>query len=230
MIGYVMTSQWRMAQETALRWWLAFRCYLRPGENDKLTVRMLVPPSAAAGPQYLSWGLHLHPSECGGLPGKTGVYDEAVLVDSEARLGTLFTQLRAGRGLDEALWSLTAEEDIKRFALVVEALALEALAPTRYGLRHAGASEDLITKRRAALDVKRRGRWVSDSSLRRYAKETRLQSELQKVSQTVIEFGRQVTENIEQVILGEVAIALPRDLVPPSLPRRRNKLAKRPLE
>eukprot|EP00972_Heterocapsa_arctica_P038827 5721550-Heterocapsa_arctica.AAC.1 len=39
-----------------------------------------------------------------------------------------------------------------------------------YQMRHGGASEDLLSHSRPQDDVKRRGRWSTDSSLRRYAK------------------------------------------------------------
>jgi hypothetical protein len=221
MVGAVMSSGWIHAQETALRWWLAFRCYLRPGESDKMTVSSLVAPSSAAGPQYVCWGLHLHPAECGGLPGKTGLFDEAVLFDTELRLGHLLYLLQVNRCPTDPLWMVTAEEDIRRFNLIAETLHLEPLAPSRYGLRHAGASEDLLTGRRAALDVKRRGRWRADSSLRRYGKETRLQAELQKVSPTVIAFGRQVMDQIENVILSQVQVAIPSSIQAPKSTRKR---------
>ena len=61
---------------------LSFKCYLHPKEAITLTVSQLVPPSAEASPGYKYWGLLLHPAESL-VPGKVGLYDEAVLIDSE---------------------------------------------------------------------------------------------------------------------------------------------------
>jgi hypothetical protein len=41
-------------------------------------------------------------------------------------------------------------------------------------------------------EVKQRGRWATDSSLRRYVKTARLQSELHKMHPAVIQFGKMV--------------------------------------
>ena len=60
--------------------------------------------------------------------------------------------------------------------------------------------------------MKRRGRWVSDSSLRRYGKESRLLKELQKIHPNVLNFGRFVMEHFLEVMLGTVPV--------PSLPGR----------
>ena len=61
---------------------VSFTCYIHPKEAITLTVSQLIPPSAAAGPGYKYWGLLLHPAESL-IPGKVGLYDEAVLIDSE---------------------------------------------------------------------------------------------------------------------------------------------------
>jgi hypothetical protein len=131
-------------------------------------VSSLVAPSSAAGPQYVFWGLQLHPAECGGLPGKTALFDEAVLFNTKLRLGHLLYLLPVNRCPTDPPLRVTAEEDIRRLSLIAETAHLEPLAPSRFGLHHAKALEDLLTGRRAALDVKRRGRWRPDSSLRRY--------------------------------------------------------------
>eukprot|EP00973_Karenia_brevis_P065592 9120330-Karenia_brevis.AAC.1 len=83
-------------------------------------------------------------------------------------------------------------------------LDLSALNPCRYALRHGGASEDLLTKTRSVADVKRRGLWRSDSSLRRYAKEARLLSELKKVPKPSLDYGRLVLQNLKAILLGEI--------------------------
>ena len=57
---------------------LAFVCYLRPAELLRLRRAHLVPPLPAAGMR--AWGLLLHDSKLM-IPGKTGLYDAAVLVD-----------------------------------------------------------------------------------------------------------------------------------------------------
>ena len=60
-----------------------------------------------------------------------------------------------------------AAETAEAFREACLALGLEALKPCRYGLRHCGASEDILTKTRTIEAAKKRGHWKADSSLRR---------------------------------------------------------------
>ena len=60
------------------------------------------------------------------------------------------------------------------FASVPNIVALAAalvhrlvLKPCRYAQRHVGASDDLITHHRDLMSIKKRGRWVSEISLKR---------------------------------------------------------------
>ena len=84
------------------------------------------------------------------------------------------------------------------FAAACNLLGLHGLRPCRYGLRHGGASEDLVSQRREPLMVKRRGGWRTDASLKRYAKETRLQDEVRKIHPSVITYGRLVLNSLEK--------------------------------
>ena len=56
--------------------------------------------------------------------------------------------------------------------------------PSLYRLRHGGASHDAAARLRSIVEIKRRGRWASDTSVRRYEKRTWLQSVECKVSPT----------------------------------------------
>lgn len=65
----------------AAKWLLAFDTYLRPGEIDRLKVEQIVPPcDMSAEGTYGLWSVLIHPLRdlC---PGKTGLFDEAVLID-----------------------------------------------------------------------------------------------------------------------------------------------------
>ena len=50
-----------------------------------------------------------------------------------------------------------------------------------YSLRHGGASDDFLTRRRTLPEIKHRGRWLADSSVRRYTKSARALKELEKI-------------------------------------------------
>jgi hypothetical protein len=173
-----------------------FRTYLRPGACDNLRVRQLIPPNIEAGAQFCFWGLLLNPTE-DRQPGKTGTLDDSLMLDTELWLNDFFLGLTANRNPDDFLWPVRGQAAVVGFTNACWQLGLHALRPCRYGLRHGGASEDLASRRRDGLMVKRRGGWRTDSSLKCYAKETRLQAELQKIHPSVIVYGRLVLLNLE---------------------------------
>eukprot|EP00973_Karenia_brevis_P034263 4726174-Karenia_brevis.AAC.1 len=70
-----------------------------------------------------------------------------------------------------------------------------------YSLRHGGASEDLLRGRRRLQEVMRRGRWQSESSLRRYSKEGLLAQELAKVPASTLSYGVAVDASLESIFL-----------------------------
>ena len=198
MIGsFLHHGQRWMALQLAISFW----GYLRPSESDRLRPRDLVAPSHLAGNHYQMWGLLLFPTDLG-RPGKTGQYDESIVLDNLAGLDQLFHRLQSERRSAETLWPHTPEQFIALWNQVVIELQLQPLNPCRYALRHGGASEDILSRRRLLVDVKRRGRWVSDSSLKRYGKETRLLSELLKIHPNVLAFGREVMQHFEALMLG----------------------------
>ncbi|WP_248793382.1 hypothetical protein, partial [Escherichia coli] len=84
------------------------------------------------------------------------------------------------------LWPNSAIETIDLFAAAVSFLGLESLNPSRYSLRHGGASEDILSKARSVEAVKQRGHWKTDASLQ---KETRVLAEIRKAAPLVIEYG-----------------------------------------
>ncbi len=75
-------------------------------------------------------------------------------------------------------------------------LRLDRLRPHLYSLRHGGASEDMLSGRRTAEQVQRRGRWAVASSMKRYAKEPKLLAELQHVSTDAFIFGQLAESNL----------------------------------
>jgi hypothetical protein len=78
-----------------------------------------------------------------------------------------------------------------------------------YSFRHAGASHDLVTKERTTAEVKARGRWRSDSSLRRYGKPAKELAAKDKLDPLILQDGRTVESLLDKVFRGEVAIPLP---------------------
>jgi hypothetical protein len=204
-IGVLLASGGRTM---ALALWVSFRAYLRPGECSSLTRRQLVQPVPSAGSQYRFWGLWLSPDDHSpaSRPGKTGLWDEAISLDQDPWLDPLFRTLTKSGEPHEPLWPFSGEELSATFKKIMRCLDLGHLDQSLYCLRHGGASEDLLGRLRSVAAVKRRGRWRSDSSLRRYGKETRLQSVLTNVNPSTLLFGQTMDNHIASCFLGLAAI------------------------
>ena len=177
---------------------LALVCYLRPMELLTLQRQHLIPPCPAAG--FSHWGLLLHETALG-IPGKTGLWDSSVAVDLDPWLWEPLRALHSRRRDGQFLWDFTGAQLRMHFKTAVSALGLGGLSDHLYSLRHGGASYDLLMQRRTLLAIRERGRWMSDASLRRYAKATLLQRETNKVPVAVLEFGAAVEGHFCQFLL-----------------------------
>ena len=189
---------------------VSFFAYLRPCEARALLVRHLVPPpkygglgvpapgglnrqqpSSWAFAPSAAWGLLLHDAGIG-VPGKTGVLDDSVLLDNLNHLAPLFELISRYRAPGEPLFNFDYHAFSNKFQEIVVRLKLEPLAPNLYALRHGGASEDLRNRHRSPLEVQMRGRWRTSTSLRRYGKATRLMTQLDKVPPEVQQYGLEI--------------------------------------
>ena len=201
---------------------LAFSCYLRPIELMALRGGHLVPPVASLG--LPTWGLVLHDSALG-IPGKTGAWDAAVAIDLDSFLWPPLHALKLGRKETEPLWDFSADQLRRSFKEACHRLCLDNITDHLYGLRHGGASDDMLRSRRSLLCIKERGRWASDTSLKRYAKATLLQRETSKVPAEVLTFGQQVEERFVELLAKSVsAKGLPLSVPhvhPPKIRKRR---------
>ena len=125
------------------------------------------------------------------------MYDESLVIDTHPWIGPHLARLIAGRRATDRLWPFTQTEWAIEFGAAVQLVGLSGLHPSLYSNRHGGASEDLLSGARSVEAVKRRGRWKSDSSLRRYGKEARLLSELGKVPLATRQMGDTALTNLE---------------------------------
>ena len=179
---------------------LGFSTYLRPGEAIRLRKRVLVIPQGHAGPTLAKRGLVVNNAEVG-RPGKTGLTDEAVILDMNDWLFLPLLALVGGLGPMDMLWNFTMAETRTAFFAAVVTLNKGALRPQLYRLRHGGASHDLSTGRRTLAEVKTRGRWQSDGSLRRYGKPTRLQAAIRSLAKDTYDHGEKGIGNLGACIV-----------------------------
>jgi len=182
---------------------LMHHCYLRPCEVFRLTQASAVPPIG----RHRHWTLVLHPAE--GLASqsvaqssKTGEYDETIPVDSEefSFLNAALERLRGSGCARTPLFSFTQLQLSRWFASAAESLRLTALRPHLYQLRHGGASHDRSSRARSMLEIKLRGRWRCDRSLRRYEKGGRLAEQLSRLDAPTRERALQAPARLVQAL------------------------------
>ena len=188
--------------------WVMYKTYMRPGECRGLLGCQLIPPTQAAGKAFGFWAILLHPTELG-VPGKTNLFDESLVWDTDPWAGELFNMLKSLSGEDGKIWPFDHDILLAIFQLAARALRLDPLKPCLYAIRHGGASDDLLQKKGSFLEVKQRGRWAADNSLKRYGKMARALSELAKVPTATIQFGREIGKLLPEILVGRSLVTPP---------------------
>jgi len=182
-----LMSTWMMRQghvAEARRTVLMFAVYCRPSEALRLRVGDVVPPQPSLGGiSGTRWSLVLNPIERGSSS-KTGEYDESIVLDNDdyAFLSPLLRAMTTGRRADEQLLPGDYQTWAGVFGAAGVALRLQELGPpVLYQLRHGGASAELLSGQRDVSGIKKRGRWLSDTSLRRYEKGGRIAQQMARL-------------------------------------------------
>ena len=167
---------------SALRTVLTFALYLRPAEAMRIRVGDVVPPMMHRGSAHRFWCLVPHPQELE-TQSKTGEFESLILNSPHFFfLNPLLEMLTRHRRPDEPLLTGTYFEWANDFQEAGLDLPLTALGPpVLYQLRHGGASFELLMAVRELIEIKKRGRWKADASLRRYEKGGRVQQQLQQL-------------------------------------------------
>ena len=191
------------ALEMAVLTVLTFVLYLRPSEALRLRHGDLVAPSRRGAQNLRKWSVVLHPQE-GGTASKTGQFNESLLLDNvefEWMGGVLRGLHRPGARDLEVFANVTYSEWARSFRQAGHDLGLQALGPpVLYQLRHGGASHEMLTGARGAKDIKLRGRWLSDNSLRRYEKGGRVAQQLALLPQRVQDHGHACADRIGRIL------------------------------
>ena len=215
LLAIIGAAAWRGRRDIALALLLMFQGYLRPTELTSLRRRQLVSPVPHLGTIGKCWGLVLGDFELG-RRNKTGEFDESVRFDWEGFewIGALLQELKNGDP-NGKVWLFDLGVLRREFRAAVALSGTALLDPQLYSLRHGGASHDALSGRRVLRDIKKRGRWRSDASVRRYEKATLAQREAGRLAGDVTEFGKRIEMELEDILCGRV-----RPPFPPRAPRR----------
>eukprot|EP00438_Fugacium_kawagutii_P017670 Skav211267 [mRNA] locus=scaffold2429:526:2325:+ [translate_table: standard] len=160
---------------------LMFEGYLRPGEVLRLKEEDLVMPTAIH-PYHC---LNLHPSDRMETS-KVGMCDETIQLDSNLMpwLGDLLTAMITGCP-HAPMFPIQYTQLNNCWMRQLVKVGLERNHAVLYQLRHSGPSYDRSTKSRSLQDVKKRGRWATDSSVKRYEAHAKLAQEFQRLPHKV---------------------------------------------
>ena len=202
MYGMSMLMLHRGKRDMALMVMAAFDLYLRPGEGLSLVARNIVAPIPVAGSQFRVVTVIVRDFDSG-VPDKVGVYDTSLRMGNPktAWVGEfLLKKAKEVNSKDDLIFSFNMEEYRKEFIAVGKLLGVDQLHP--YQLRHGGASQDLCSGFRDHQGVKSRGRWVTDQSVRRYAKIGRVQQLLSKLRPNSLNYCTWAETNLEKVFRG----------------------------
>lgn len=175
----------------------------RPGEIDRLLTEHLIQPPPGSRPSH--WSILLAPSQAvDPRPGKTGEYDESVVLDilEFEWLNAVFQQLKRSRQPQQKLFPMTSEEISAAFAESANRLGLHELGLVRYGLRHASASWLLLNNLKTYEAVKNRGGWRTDTSMKRYAKAALVAKMASQTPSRTIEYGTYVMSKLREAMIG----------------------------
>ncbi|CAK0822825.1 unnamed protein product, partial [Prorocentrum cordatum] len=181
--------------------------YMRPGEWGRVRVKHAIAPRASGSQALRQWALVLHPRDGEeARPSKTAEFDESLVLDltCDLWLGAVLRRLTAAKPPDAALFSFSAEEFAAFFRRAARRLGLEP-APMPYLLRHAGASRDFVNGLRPLSEVKRRGRWKTDASVRRYEKGGRLSEQFARLAPALQKHALRCHSVLPEVLLGRLA-------------------------
>lgn len=206
-MAMVMVSQGQRLM--GLKLMLDHDTYLRPGESIELKAKDVVAPVKNSGKHYKWHSIIVRDIE-DLRPDKAGVYDNSIPLDSLDRqfLGPLiWSHTQNLKSKESNLFPFTAAQYRKVFQQCGETLNLKNLHP--YQTRHGGASEDLNSGARDFQQVKIRGRWHTDQSVRRYAKVGKIQKLMANLSRHHMEFCQWSLKNMEKVLSGRMAPRVP---------------------
>ena len=123
-------------------------------------------------------------------------------------MGPLLLQLAQSKSANENLFAFEADDIVKVFAEACQILKLP-IDTVLYQCRHGGASHDLLHSRREFQVIKQRGRWATDTSIRRYAKQGRVQRLVGSIEKRESHFCDQATMRIGPIRSGNVTAVLP---------------------
>ena len=162
---------------------LGFHLYLWPSEITGVRWKHAISPAGVhCGGGSRWWAIILHLYE-EGHPSKTNVYDECVMIDQDQFRSQESILQPTEKEKDPNARMLELKHHTSFASLFDHAARRLKLAPkpVTYQIRHSCPSHDRANHLRPVAEVKKRGRWASDSSVARYEKAGRVNEVFNKL-------------------------------------------------
>ena len=156
-----------------------------------------------------------------GESSKAEVFHEVLILDDVRAtflpelLHHLAKQRIKAEGMEAGLWTFNAKDYLSVWRTCVSTLGIEGLAMSPYQTRHGGASRDDLMGLRTIPEIRRRGRWASDSSARICDKPGGLQQMSSMYEGRYRELGEKIRLNFAN-FYHNGGVVLPRGLKAPS--------------
>jgi len=196
-----LAMSWRMVVRGQLQMavfnLLQVSTYHRPGTLLKLRKLGLVRPTAGVTG---TWSIVTSLTETSDVS-KVGTKDDSLLLDSEwlQFINPILEALARGRKKDR-VWTFDYSQYLAVFQACAEDLCLKIVP---YQARHSGPSIDRARNARDQDEVRKRGGWMTKTSVNRYEKAGRLAATWQKLDPSIQQCCRIVERYIEDIILGQ---------------------------
>ena len=170
-----------------------FTAHLRPGECLAIQKTDLAKPM----PKQEFHTLHLHPAERHEAS-KVGISEESIQLDAVQVqwLGLALEQLQSPGPF---LFDLGYTEMVSAWKQALVDVGLEHNHAVLHQLRHFGPSFDRCHRLRSLMEIKARGRWAADASLRRYEQHGRLNQEYHRLPLATQKLVLQLEEQMRKL-------------------------------
>ncbi|CAE7255770.1 hmgA [Symbiodinium natans] len=178
-----------------------FATYVRPGEVFEIRRQDLV-KSRSLGQV---WSVNLHPSD-DLQESKVEVSNETILLDNKEIpwLGAALECMTAISGA--ALFPTNYTELLDTWHRALKQLGLGSKFAVPHQLRHSGASWDRFKNYRSLLEVKHRGRWAADSSLKRYEQHAMVAQQFEKLAPALKRRAQAAPATLQAMVLAKCGL------------------------
>ena len=173
-----------------------FVAYLRPWELQGISRMDLVPPNRACR----HYSINLHPSSRDEVS-KVGLTDESIMLDSKI-MPYVGRCLHHIKDLHSQEMLIPVEANVLRssWEQALQTVGLKRNHAVLHQLRHSGPSYDKLTNARSMLEIKMRGRWASDTLVRRYESHALVGQEFQSLPKKVQRAALAAEDNLPKMV------------------------------